>query len=302
MKKLLSLATLFILAVSILAGCSGGDSTTGSGAAGGSATAGSFDSTKEITVISREASSGTRGAFDELMGLIEKSGESEVNKLFSEAVIASSTDEVPAKVEVDKYAIGYTSIGAVNDSVKALKVDGVAATEENVKNGTYKVSRPFIIASKGEASEIAADFIKYITSTQGQEVVASEGYVTIDDAKEYTAPSAALSGKLTLSGSTSTEKVIEKLREEYVKLNPGVNIEVTYNGSGAGIKDAQDGKSELALSSRELKEEEKAALTPTVFANDGIAVIVNKDNIMDELTTEQIKKIFTGEARTWDKV
>ena len=138
MKKLLSLATLFILAVSILAGCSGGDSTTGSGAAGGSATAGSFDSTKEITVISREASSGTRGAFDELMGLIEKSGESEVNKLFSEAVIASSTDEVPAKVEVDKYAIGYTSIGAVNDSVKALKVDGVAATEENVKNGTYK--------------------------------------------------------------------------------------------------------------------------------------------------------------------
>lgn len=298
MKKLLSLATMAILAVSVLAGCGGsGDSSTGSGAAGGS-----FNSAKEITVISREASSGTRGAFDELMGLIEKSGNSEVNKLFSEAVIASSTDEVPAKVEVDKYAIGYTSIGAVNDNVKALKVDGVEATEENVKNGTYKVSRPFIIASKGEASGIAADFIQYITSTQGQEIVKSLGFVTIDGAKEYTAPSTALSGKLTLSGSTSTEKVIEKLREEYVKLNPGVSIEVTYNGSGAGIKDAQEGKSQLALSSRELKDEEKAALTPTVFANDGIAVIVNKDNTTTEMTTDQIKKIFTGETRTWDKV
>lgn len=298
MKKLLSLATMAILAVSVLAGCGGsGDSSTGSGTAGGS-----FNSAKEITVISREASSGTRGAFDELMGLIEKSGNSEVNKLFSEAVIASSTDEVPAKVEVDKYAIGYTSIGAVNDSVKALKVDGVEATEENVKNGTYKVSRPFIIASKGEASGIAADFIQYATSTQGQEIVKSLGFVTIDGAKEYTAPSTALSGKLTLSGSTSTEKVIEKLREEYVKLNPGVSIEVTYNGSGAGIKDAQEGKSQLALSSRELKDEEKAALTPTVFANDGIAVIVNKDNTTTEMTTDQIKKIFTGETRTWDKV
>ena len=287
-----------ILAVSVLAGCGGsGDSGTGSGAAGGS-----FNSAKEITVISREASSGTRGAFDELMGLIEKSGNSEVNKLFSEAVIASSTDEVPAKVEVDKYAIGYTSIGAVNDSVKALKVDGVEATEENVKNGTYKVSRPFIIASKGELGGIAADFIQYATSTQGQEIVKSLGFVTIDGAKEYTAPSTALSGKLTLSGSTSTEKVIEKLREEYVKLNPGVRSEVTYNGSGAGIKDAQEGKSQLALSSRELKDEEKAALTPTVFANDGIAVIVNKDNTTTEMTTDQIKKIFTGETRTWDKV
>lgn len=298
MKKLLSLATMAILAVSVLAGCGGsGDSSTGSGTAGGS-----FNSAKEITVISREASSGTRGAFDELMGLIEKSGNSEVNKLFSEAVIASSTDEVPAKVEVDKYAIGYTSIGAVNDSVKALKVDGVEATEENVKNGTYKVSRPFIIASKGEVSGIAADFIQYATSTQGQEIVKSLGFVTIDGAKEYSAPSTALSGKLTLSGSTSTEKVIEKLREEYVKLNPGVSIEVTYNGSGAGIKDAQEGKSQLALSSRELKDEEKAALTPTVFANDGIAVIVNKDNTTTEMTTDQIKKIFTGETRTWDKV
>ena len=301
MKKLLSLATMVILAVSVLAGCGGnGDSSTGS--TGSTTAAGSFDSTKDITVISREASSGTRGAFDEIMGLIEKSGNSEVNKLFSEAVIASSTDEVPAKVEVDKYAIGYTSIGAVNDSVKALKVDGVEATEENVKNGTYKVSRPFIIASKGEASGIAADFIQYATSTQGQEIVKSLGFVTIDGAKEYTAPSTALSGKLTLSGSTSTEKVIEKLREEYVKLNPGVSIEVTYNGSGAGIKDAQEGKSQLALSSRELKDEEKAALTPTVFANDGIAVIVNKDNTTTEMTTEQIKKVFTGEVRTWDKV
>lgn len=292
---------MVILAVSVLAGCGGsGDSSTGSAGAG--TAGGNFDSTKEITVISREASSGTRGAFDEIMGLIEKSGDSEVNKLFSEAVIASSTDEVPAKVEVDKYAIGYTSIGAVNDSIKAVKVDGVEATEENVKNGTYKVSRPFIIASKGEASGIAADFIQYAISTQGQEIVKSLGFVTIDGAKEYTAPSTALSGKLTLSGSTSTEKVIEKLREEYVKLNPGVSIEVTYNGSGAGIKDAQEGKSQLALSSRELKDEEKAALTPTVFANDGIAVIVNKDNTTTEMTTDQIKKIFTGETRTWDKV
>jgi phosphate transport system substrate-binding protein len=252
---------------------------------------------REITVISREESSGTRGAFDELMKITD----GKTNMLFEEAVIVSSTDEVASKVEVDKNAIGYTSIGAITLKVKALSVDGVVAKEENVKNGTYKISRPFVVATRvGASLPVAADFIGFIASKSGQAVVSKAGYIAVDNAPEY--KPANISGKVTLSGSTSVEKVMEKLKEEYRKHNPNVKVEINYNGSSAGIKDCLDSKSDIAMSSRELKTEEKAKLTGTTFALDGIAVIVNKSNELNAIKSETVTKIFKGEIRHWNDI
>ncbi|MDR2728625.1 MAG: substrate-binding domain-containing protein [Chitinispirillales bacterium] len=251
----------------------------------------------EITVISREESSGTRGAFDELM----KVSDGKTNMLFREAVIVSSTDEVASKVEVDKRAIGYTSLGSITNKVKALSIDGVAATLDNIKNNSYKVSRPFVVAVEKSASNpVAADFIKYVMSKEGQEIVAKRGYVTSGGTESYAA--SGKSGKLTLSGSTSVERVIEQLREGYVKLNPGVKVEINYNGSSAGIKDCLAQKSNIAMSSRELKADEKEKLEGHTFAIDAIAVIVNKDNTLNGISSEMVTKIFKGEVRSWDNV
>lgn len=273
-----------------------------------------FEATDEITVISREASSGTRGAFDEMMNIVVETDEGTEDMLYPEAVLVDSTDAVTSKVEVDAQAIGYTSLGAVTDSVKALPVDGVEATVENVKNGSYALARPFVLATQtGVEDELAADFIKYVMSTQGQAIVAERGYVTATDdtattadgseavaATEYT--SNGLTGKITLSGSTSVEKVIEALKEGYVALNPDVTIEITYSGSSAGIKDVTEGKVNIGMSSRALKEDELATLTQTTFAHDGIAVIVNAENPITSITSAQITAIYTGQVRTWDAV
>ena len=271
-----------------------------------------FEASDEITVISREANSGTRGAFDELMGVVVKTDEGTEDRLYEEAVLVDSTDAVVSKVEVDGQAIGYTSLGAINDKVKAMPVDGVEPTVDNVKNGSYALARPFVLATQtGSEDPVAADFIKYVLSTAGQAIVAERGYVTATDetaatadgseaaaATEY-APS-GISGKITLSGSTSVEKVIESLKEGYVALNPDVTIEITYSGSSAGIKDVTEGKVSIGMSSRALKEDELAALTATTFAHDGIAVIVNLENPAEALTSAQITSIYTGETRTWD--
>ena len=286
MKKIIALAVCLTLALSLAA----------------AAFAAEFDKTQEITVISREASSGTRGAFDELMKIIVKTDAGTEDHLFPEAVMVSSTDEVSAKVEVDAFAIGYTSLGSVTDKVKAVSVDGIEATVENVKAGTYKISRPFVLAlPKASENALAKDFLAFINSKQGQEIVVANHYInSVDEAHEYAA--AGLTGKLTFSGSTSVEKVMEKLKEAYVALNPNVAIEITYNGSSAGIKDVTEGKVDVGMSSRELKPEEAEVLAPTVFAHDGIAVIVNIANPLTALNSEQITSIFTGELRTWDVV
>lgn len=314
MKKVFSALMAAVLAVGLMAGCSQNSSSSSSGNGSSSAngsssssttssSAGSdFDASNEITVISREASSGTRSAFDELMNIVvEQDDGSTVDNLFAEAVLVNSTDEVSSKVEVDEFAIGYTSLGSVTDAVKAVSVDGVEATIDNVKSGDYKISRPFMLATNDQATDLAKDFLAYVTSQQGQAVVTEEGYITaVDDAAEYTA--SGLSGKLTLSGSTSVEGVIEKLKEEYIALNPDVTIEITYSGSGAGIKDVTEGKVDIGMSSRALSEDEQATLTGTQFASDGIAVIVNVANPVDELTSEQITAIFTGESRNWSDI
>jgi len=252
---------------------------------------------QEITVISREESSGTRGAFDELMKITDGA----TNMLFREAVIVSSTDEAASKVEVDRRAIGYTSLGSVTNKVKALSVDGVPATVDNVKKGTYKISRPFVLAAEKDASNKAAqDFIKFVMSAQGQEIVAKRGYVTTGTPAAYTA--SGLNGRVTLSGSTSVERVIEQLREAYVKFNPNVRVEINYNGSSAGIRDCLSKKSDIAMSSRELKADEKEKLADSTFAIDAIAVIVNRDNALNGMSSDMVTKIFKGEVRRWTDV
>ncbi|MCL2219705.1 MAG: extracellular solute-binding protein [Chitinispirillia bacterium] len=287
MKKVL----LSVLAVAAVA--AGGAFFTGCGGKGDGG-----ERKREITVISREESSGTRGAFDELMHITD----GKTNQLYPGAVIVSSTDEAASKVEVDKFAIGYTSLGSITDKVKALTIDGVVPSEANVKNGSYKIARPFVLAERGNANlPIADDFMVFVTSKQGQEIVDKAGYITVDANADYAAP-AGLSGKLTLAGSTSVERVIERLKEAYEVLNPGVKVEINYNGSSAGIRDCVNGRSDLAMSSRELKAEEKEQLKSATFALDGIAVVVNQVNTISGISAETVTKIFKGEVRYWADV
>ncbi len=249
-----------------------------------------------ITVVSREDGSGTRGAVTELMD-IDKDG---TDRTYAKAEISNSTSVVISTVAGNKNAIGYISLGSLNDSVKAVKVDNVEATVDNVKNGSYKISRPFIIATKDEISDLAADFIKFILSDDGQAIV-SEKYITIGGNGAYTA--SGLSGKVTLAGSTSVSPLMDELAAAYKALNPDVTIEIQQSGSGAGIQSAIEGVCDIGMSSRELKDSEKeAGLTPTVMALDGIAVIVNKDNSVDALSSEQIQSIYIGETTSWADV
>ena len=249
-----------------------------------------------ITVVSREDGSGTRGAFTELMG-IEKDG---TDRTYAKAEISNSTSVVISTVAGNKNAIGYISLGSLNDSVKAVKIDGVDATVDNVKNGSYKISRPFIITTKDGISDLTADFIKFILSDDGQAIV-SEKYITVGGSGAYTA--SGLSGKVTLAGSTSVSPLMDELAAAYKELNPDVVIEIQQSGSGAGIQSALEGVCDIGMSSRELKDSEKeAGLTPTVMALDGIAVIVNKDNRIGTLSSEQIQSIYIGETTSWADV
>ena len=285
-KTFLSVLGVAAVAVSavLFAGCGGG---------------GGKDRAREITVISREESSGTRGAFDEIMKITDSS----TNMLFREAVIVSSTDEAASKVEVDRFAIGYTSLGSVTPRVKAISIDGIAATEANVQDGSYTVSRPFVLAKmSNSANALAADFLKFVISPDGQAIVTRSGLILSPDAAAEAYAPGGLTGTLTLSGSTSVERVIERLREAYEGLNPGTRLEINYNGSGAGIRDAISGRSVLAMSSRELRASELEQLQAMTFALDGIAVIVNQANTVGNLSSENVTKIFKGEIRLWSDV
>lgn len=219
---------------------------------------------------------------------------------YERAEISNSTSVVMSTVAGNANAIGYISLGSLNDSVKAVKVDGVEATVDNIKSGSYKVSRPFNIATKDDLSDLAKDFINFILSTDGQAIVA-EDYIALDAADSYT-PS-GLTGKITLAGSTSVSPLMEQLAAAYKELNPDVTIEIQQSGSSAGIQSAIEGVCDIGMASREIKEDEiNAGLTPTVIALDGIAVIVNNDNEVSDLTSEQIKNIYTGEVTSWSDV
>ena len=286
------------MAASMLAGCSSdaGNGNSGSGSSG-SGDSGNGDSGSEaITVITREDGSGTRGAFVELTG-VEADGEDQTTE---EAVVANQTEAVITQVSGDPAAIGYISLGSLNDTVKALKVEGVEATPENVKNGTYTVARPFYIATKGEATGVAADFISFIMSKQGQEIV-SDGYIAVNDAAADFAGTQP-EGKIVVAGSSSVTPVMEKLQEAYLELNPNATIEIQQTDSSAGMTAAIDGTCDIGMASRELKDSELAELTPTQIAMDGIAVIVNQDNALDDITMDQIRQIYTGEVTDWADV
>lgn len=255
----------------------------------------------EIMVVSREDGSGTRGAFVELTGVEEKDADgNKTDKTTEEAVIQSSTDAVMTQVSGNENAIGYISMGSLNDTVKAVTVDGVEATTENVKEGKYPLSRPFNIATKGEVSEAAQDFINFIMSKEGQKVITNNHYISVKDSAEAFASNGA-EGKVRITGSSSVTPVMEKLKEAYAKVNSKVEIEVQQSDSSTGMKDAMAGNCDIGMASRELKDSEKE-LTATAIALDGIAVIINKDNDVKDLSIDTIKAIYTGETTDWNDV
>lgn len=262
-------------------GSASNDSKTGS--------AGSSSKSQTITVVSREDGSGTRGAFIELFGIEEKDASGKkVDNTTDDATITNSTEVMMTTVAGDEAAIGYTSLGALNSSIKALKVDGAEATAANVKSGTYKISRPFNIATKGTVSEVTQDFINYILSEDGQKIVESNGYISQGNSGVFTSNGA--SGKIVVAGSSSVTPVMEKLLEAYQKVNTGAKIELQESDSTTGMTAAIDGTCDIGMASRELKDSEKSAgLTNQVIALDGIAVIVNNKNSASNITSEQVK-------------
>lgn len=289
-----------IMAAAALAGC-GGAATTSSTSSDSTTSASKFDADSEITVVSRENGSGTRGAFIELMGIEEKGADgTKVDKTTSEAVIANKTDVMLTNVSGDEYGIGYVSLGSISSSVKAVNVDGVEATAENIKNGSYKVARPFNIATKAEISEVAQEFIDFILSADGQEIV-SNGYIKVDDnAPAYAGTKPA--GKIVVAGSSSVSPVMEKLKEAYLAVNTNAEIELQTSDSTAGMTGAIEGTCDIGMASRDLKDSEKETLTATAIALDGIAIIVNPANPIENITSENVKNIFTGAKTTWSEI
>ena len=255
-------------------------------------------SDKDITVISREDGSGTRDAFTELTGVLQD----DVDKTVDTAEISNSTSVVTQSVAGHDSAIGYISLGSLDDTVKAVKVDGVEATVDNIKSGDYKIQRPFNIVTKGDVTGLPADFIKFIMSKDGQKIIDDEGYISVNEnAEAYKA--SGLTGSITLAGSTSVSPVMEVLADKYKELNSGVTIEIQQTGSGAGIQSTTEGVCDIGMASRELKDEESSqGLKSQEIALDGIAVIVNKDNGVEDLSMDQIMKIFTGEITNWADV
>ena len=246
--------------------------------------------------------SGTRGAFIELTGVEEKNADGvKVDNTTEEAVVTNSTNVMMTTVAGDESAIGYISLGSLNDTVKALQIDGVDATVENIKNGAYTLARPFNIAIKEGLSEVAQDFVNYILSAEGQQVIADNKYIPLDDAPAYEGKQ--VSGKIVVAGSSSVTLVMQKLAEAYQVVNPNAEIEVQQSDSTTGMQSAIDGICDIGMASRDLKDSEKEAdLNGQTIAMDGIAVIVNQNNDLTTLTLAQVKSIFTGEATEWENV
>ena len=252
-----------------------------------------------IDVISREDGSGTRGAFIELFGVEQKDASGEkVDYTTDDAEITNSTEVMITSVAGDKQAIGYISLGSLNDSVKALKIDGAAATVDDIKDGSYKIARPFNIVTTGEVSDVAQDFINFIFSEEGQKVVEDNGYISQGNQGAYTA--SGKSGKVTVAGSSSVTPVMEKLAEAYKALNSDVTVEVQQSDSTTGVTSSIEGVCDIGMASRDLKDEETAkGAQGQVIAMDGIAVVVNNDNPVDDLTSEQVKDIYVGDTTDW---
>lgn len=279
-SKLAAIFTSVALAAAMLASCGG--------------------SSDKITVISREDGSGTRGAFIELTGIEEKdSNGNKTDNTKKDALICKSTDVVLTQVSGDKNAIGYISFGSLNDTVKALKVEGVEPSTATIESGDYKIVRPFNIAVKDGLSDAAQDFENYILSSDGQDIIEKAGYIKIDKSAAAYASNNA-SGKVVVSGSSSVTPVMEKLAEAYQKVNTNVTVDVQQSDSSTGIKDAINGTSDIGMASRDISDDELSqGIKSVTIAQDAIAVIVNKDNAVDDITMDEIKAIYTGSKTTW---
>lgn len=285
MKKKIALFLLCLMALSLFAGC---------GDAGQS-------KNDRITVISREDGSGTRGAFIELFGVEEKNEAGEkIDQTVLSSDITNSTSVMLTSVSQNPSAIGYISLGALNDTVKALEIDGAAPSMENVEKGSYQIVRPFNVASKGQLSQVAQDFLDFILSGEGQAVVAESGYIPVaEGAYSGTQPS----GKVVVVGSSSVSPVMEKLKEAYLAINPNAQIELQTSDSTSGMNSTIEGICDLGMASRELKDSElEAGLESTVIAQDGIAVIVHPENSLSGLSAEQVKAIYTGAIAKWSEL
>ena len=318
MKKSIKLALAAVMAMSMMTACGASATETAAPAADTTAAAAADTTATDteaaateaagasmegaIDVISREDGSGTRGAFIELFGVEQKDASGEkVDYTTDDAEITNSTEVMITSVAGDRQAIGYISLGSLNDSVKALKIDGAAATVDDIKDGTYKIARPFNIVTTGEVSDVAQDFINFIFSEEGQKVVEDNGYISQGNQGAYTA--SGKSGKVTVAGSSSVTPVMEKLAEAYKALNSEVTVEVQQSDSTTGVTSALEGVCDIGMASRELKEEETAkGAQGQVIAMDGIAVVVNNDNPVDDLTSEQVKDIYVGDTTDWSEL
>lgn len=298
-KKITATALFGVLAVSAFAGC-GSASSSSNGSSNAGSDAAKFDASKTISVVTREEGSGTRDAFTELTGVLVKDGDNKTDNTTTSAVTINSTEAVITNVKDNEAAIGYISLGSLNDTVKALKIGGVEATADNVKSGDYAVSRPFNIAYKGELSDVAQDFVDYIMSSDGQKIVSDNGYVTVSENAAYSGKKP--SGKISVAGSSSVSPVMEKLAEAYQKVNTNAKVEIQTSDSSAGMQSAMGGTCDIGMASRDLKDEEKSALKVETIAKDGIAVIVNNANTCDDLTLDQVKSIYTGETTVWSDI
>ena len=278
-KKLMAVMSVTMLFAGALTGCGASDT---------------------ITVVSRENGSGTRGAFIELFEIEEKDADgNKIDHTTVDAQITNKTDVMLTTISQDESAIGYVSMGSLNDTVKAVKINGAEPTIENIKSGTYEVSRPFNIATKSDLSDAATDFMNFIMSAEGQGVIEENKYIAANDAPEAFTSNGA-SGKVVVGGSSSVTPVMEKLAEAFKEYNPNITVEVQQSDSTTGMQEAMEGICDIGMASRDLKDTELEQLTQTVIAIDGIAVIVNPKNTVEDLTKEQVKAIFTGEQTTWN--
>ena len=291
-KKILTLAVVTVAASSILTGCGGSSSSDKKASAD-----------ENITAVSREDGSGTRGAFIELFGIEEKDKDgNKVDKTTSSVQITNSTSVMMTTVAENKAAIGYISLGSLNDTVKAVKIDGAEASVDNVKNGSYKIVRPFNIVTKDKLNKQAQDFENYIMSADGQKIIQDNGYIKADE-KSPAYKSNGAKGKVVVGGYSSVTPVMEKLKEAYAKANKDVTVEVQQSDSTTGVTNAIEGTCDIGMASRDLADSEtKKGVKATVIAKDGIAVIVNKDSKVDELTSAQVKDIYTGKTTKWADV
>lgn len=301
-KKIVTLLMMAALAATALAGCGAKEEAEAPAATVEKAEL-DFDYDNDIAVISREDGSGTRGAFVELFGVEQKNDAGEkVDYTTVEATVTNNTSVMMTTVANDEYAIGYISLGSLNDTVKAVKIDGVDASVENIKNGTYTVNRPFNLAVQGELSEAAQDFLNYIMSAEGQAVIEEEGYIKIDEAA-VSFESNGAEGKVVVAGSSSVTPVMEKLKEAYAAVNTNVTIEINTNDSSTGVSSAIEGTCDIGMASRALKDTETAeGVNEVTIAKDGIAVIVNNNNPVEDLETETVKNIYVGDILTWSEI